>query len=169
MRADRLISMMLMLSNRDRMTAAELADALEVSERTIYRDIEALSMAGVPVYTQSGPSGGLFLDEHYRVSLTNLSQTEMQTLFIAGAAEPLRDLGLDRKAEDAALKLLAALPTRQRDDAERLRQRVFLDPSGWYPAEEGLPHLPALQRAVWEDHPVTITYSELGQTLGPDG
>ena len=159
MRADRLISIMLTLSRRGRTTAADLAGALEVSERTIYRDIDALSIAGVPVYTQSGPNGGVFLDENYRLSLTHLSTTELSALFIAGATEPLRALGLNQDAQDAALKLLASLPERQRQDAERLRQRVYLDPSGWYPAEAtAAPVLPALQGAVWGDHPITITY-----------
>ena len=79
-------------------------------------------------------------------------------MFIAGATEPLRVLGLNQDAQDATLKLLASLPQRQREEAERLRQRVYLDPSGWYPAEEGVVVLPNLQGAVWGDHPITVTY-----------
>ena len=98
MRADRLLSLMLMLAARGRLTAGELADRLEVSERTIYRDVDALSSAEIPVYTQSGVSGGIFLDEHYRVSLTGFSRTDLQALFVADSARPLADLGLAREA-----------------------------------------------------------------------
>src|SRR5687768_5261613 len=124
MRADRLLSLMLLLQSRGRMTAQELADKLEVSERTIYRDVEALSFAGIPVYTQSGTNGGVHLDEHYRISLTGLNRTEIHALFIAGSSKPLADLGLGKATEEALRKLFAALPAAHRDEAEMMRQRI---------------------------------------------
>src|SRR5688572_20359956 len=100
MRADRLLSMMLLLHAKGRMTAQDLAGNLEVSERTIYRDIEALSIAGVPIYTQTGANGGIYLDENYRISLTGLSAPEVIALFLANASQPLADLGLGNAVED---------------------------------------------------------------------
>ena len=156
MRADRLLSLMLMLAARGRLTAGELADRLEVSERTIYRDVDALSSAGIPVYTQSGVSGGIFLDEHYRVSLTGFSRSDLQALFVADNARPLADLGLAREA--TMLKLFAALPLIQRREVERARQRLYIDPTNWFQIVEASPVLPILQQAVWEDRRVEVIY-----------
>lgn len=158
MRADRLLSLMLLLHHRGRMTAQQLAGELEVSERTIYRDIDALSMAGVPIYTQTGTSGGIFLDENYRISLTGLSRAEVRALFVPGKVGPLADLGLDRAMEDTLLKLFAALPTAQRDEVARLRQRFHIDPTNWFQLVETSDVFPALQQAVWEDRRVKVTY-----------
>ncbi|NDJ60871.1 MAG: WYL domain-containing protein [Chloroflexi bacterium] len=158
MRADRLLSLMLLLQANGRMTAQDLARQLEVSERTIYRDIDALSTAGVPVYTQAGINGGVFLDEHYRISLTGLAPDEVQALFVAGEAGPLRDLGLARAGEATLLKLFAALPTAQRGEVERLRQRIYIDPSVWFQQPEDAPCLPTLQQAVWEDRLIDVVY-----------
>ena len=116
MRADRLISMMLMLHSKGRMTAQDLASQLEVSERTIYRDIEALSISGVPIYAQSGTNGGVFVDENYRISLTGLYASEVKSLFLSTASQPLADLGLG--LEDTLLKIFAALPSRQQAEAQ---------------------------------------------------
>ncbi|MCJ7622247.1 MAG: HTH domain-containing protein, partial [Anaerolineaceae bacterium] len=158
MRADRLLSMMLLLHTRGRMTAEELAGILEVSVRTVYRDIDALCLAGVPIYTHCGPQGGVFLDEDYRVSLTDLTKSEIQSLVISSGAGPLGDIGLDRAVENSYLKLLAALPTLQRQEAERLRQRVYIDPAGWFQVQESLAHLPSIQKAVWEDEEIEFVY-----------
>jgi predicted DNA-binding transcriptional regulator YafY len=156
MRADRLISLMLLLNANGQMTARDLAEQLEVSERTIYRDIEALCMAGIPVYTQSGVNGGVFLDEHYRISLTGLSHSEVLSLFVAGDPGPLHDLGLSRA--EGLLKLLAALPSSQRAEVERLRQRFHIDPSNWFQTVEEARFLPVLQEAVWQDRQVHVSY-----------
>ena len=121
MRADRLISLMLLLHARGRMTACQLAQHLEVSERTIYRDVDALSTAGVPVYVQPGVNGGVFLDENYRISLTGLTRPEVQALFVTSNARPLADLGLDGAVEATLLKLFAALPSAQQIEVERLQ------------------------------------------------
>ncbi len=158
MRADRLISMILMLHAKGRMTANELAGQMEVSERTIYRDLEALGAAGIPVYTQPGHSGGIFLDEDYRVALTGLSTPEVRALFVSSGSSPLDDLDLARPAENTTLKLMAALPYRQRDEAQRMRQRFHIDPQNWFQVVELSPFLPLLQQAVWEDRVITVDY-----------
>ena len=109
MRADRLVSLMLMLHHRGAMTAQDLAEELEVSIRTIYRDIQALSVAGVPIYGRSGTNGGVCLDEHYRVSLTGLSREEVQALFVASDTGPLKDLGLGKAVEGTSWGTVKAL------------------------------------------------------------
>lgn len=158
MRADRLLSIMLLLHARKRMTADELATHLEVSERTIYRDVDALSGAGVPVYTRSGINGGIFLDEGYRISLTGLSQEQVLSLFASAEAGPLADIGLDRAVEDSLLKLFAALPQRHQHEVERMRQRFHIDPSGWFQRRNATAYVDDLQRAVWQDCRVQLTY-----------
>jgi predicted DNA-binding transcriptional regulator YafY len=156
MRADRLISIMLLLHSKGRMTAQDLARQVEVSERTVYRDLDALSSAGIPIYTQSGPNGGVYLDEHYRLSLTGLSREEVQALFVSNDAGPLKDLGLAKR--DTLLKLFAALPSMHRTEVERLHQRFHIDSANWFQIVEQQPFLPLLQRAVWEDRRVEVTY-----------
>ncbi|MEQ8675623.1 MAG: WYL domain-containing protein [Aggregatilineales bacterium] len=158
MRAGRLLSLMLLLQARGRMTAAELSQTLEVSERTIYRDIDALSGAGVPVYTQSGTNGGIFLDEHYRVSLTGLSRAETLSLFISSDAGPLHDIGLADAVEESLLKLFAALPDMHRDAVTQMRQRLYIDPAGWFQRADTAECLPLLQQAVWEDRKISAIY-----------
>lgn len=156
MRADRLISLMLLLHAKGRLTAQKLAEHLEVSERTIYRDVDALSTAGIPVYVQPGVNGGIFLDEHYRVSLTGLSRADAQALFVSNNARPLADLGLT--VESTLLKLFAALPSAQQVEVDRLRSRFYIDPSNWFQIVEPSTLLPTLQQAVWEDRVLTIKY-----------
>lgn len=163
MRADRLISLVLLLQSHKGMTAQQLAGQLEVSERTIYRDIEALSFAGIPVYTHPGVSGGVFLDEEYQASLASLTSSEAQALALSTPEGPLADLGLEKAASGMLFKLLAALPAAQRGAAERLRERIFIDPAGWFHNSEPVPCLPSLQQAVWEDSPIDLTYQR------PDG
>lgn len=162
MRADRLISLMLLLHARGRMTAADLARDLEVSERTIYRDLDALSSAGIPVYAQPGTHGGIFLDERYRISLTGLSRGDVQTLFMSSEAGPLKDLGLERT--DALLKLFADLPSSHRVEVDRMRQRFHIDPANWFQLVEPIRFFPLLQQAVWEDRLVEVCYQPV---LGP--
>lgn len=157
-RADRLLILLLLLQTRERVTAQTLAKRLEVSERTIYRDLEALSLAGVPVYAERGPGGGWKLLEEYRTNLSRLTETEVNTLFMSGIAGPIADLGLGKAGEDALLKLLAALPTVYRHNAERARQRVYLDAAGWFHHEEEVPYLQVIQEAVWNDLRLQLTY-----------
>ncbi|MCE7947288.1 MAG: WYL domain-containing protein [Chloroflexi bacterium CFX4] len=156
MRADRLIALMLLLNTKGRLRAAELAERLEVSERTIYRDVEALSIAGVPVYAQSGANGGIFLDEQYRVALNGLSAQDIHALFLQSDAPPLHDLGLGKTA--SLLKLLAALPNAQRNEVTRLQQRIHIDPANWFQVLEPLPYMGLLQQAVWEDRCLSARY-----------
>lgn len=158
MRADRLISLMLLLHARGRLTAQKLAEHLEVSERTIYRDVDALSAAGVPVYVQPGVNGGIFLDENYRISLTGLSAAEVQALFVSSGTRPLADLGLGSAVEATLLKLFAALPSAQQAEVERLRGRFYIDPANWFQIVEPSALLPILQQAVWEDRVLTLKY-----------
>lgn len=140
------------------MTAQELADALEVSVRTVYRDVESLSGAGVPVYADRGPAGGYRLLEGYRTRLTGLTAPEAEALFLAGMPGPAAELGLGPVVAAAELKVLAALPDELADRGGRMRQRFHLDAPGWFRHPEPTPHLAALARAVWEDRLVQMRY-----------
>jgi predicted DNA-binding transcriptional regulator YafY len=148
----------MLLQTRKKITAQTLAKRLEVSERTIYRDLEALSSAGIPVYAERGPRGGCSLLEDYRVNLNRLTESEVNTLFMSGAAGPIADLGLGKAREDALLKLLAALPSVYRGNAERARQRIHLDAATWFRRGEEIPYLPLIQEAVWNDNRLRLTY-----------
>jgi predicted DNA-binding transcriptional regulator YafY len=161
MRADRIISLMLLLHARGRMTAQKLAEHLEVSERTIYRDVDALSAAGVPIYVQPGVNGGIFLDENYRVSLNGFNRAEVQALFVSNSARPLADLGLEQANEATLLKLFAALPSVHQVEVERLRCRFYIDPANWFQVVEPSALLPVLQQAVWEDRALELKYQSV--------
>lgn len=165
MRADRLLSILLHLQVHQRLTARELAQRLEVSERTIYRDMDALSAAGIPVVAERGPEGGLGLLEEYRTNLTGLNETEIQALFLTRPARLLADLGLDRAAEAGLLKLLAALPSIHRQGAEYVRQRIHVDVTGWNRAEEVVPFLSTLQEAVFQERRLHLTYQRNDETV----
>jgi predicted DNA-binding transcriptional regulator YafY len=158
MRADRLLSLLMLLQARGRMTAAELARELEVSIRTVYRDIEALGVAGVPIYTESGPGGGCALVDGYRTALTGLTQDEARALFMLSIPAPLAQLGLDDDLRSALLKLAASLPAARRGDEARARNRVHVDAVGWSSGGEATPHLRALYQAVWEDRRLHLIY-----------
>jgi predicted DNA-binding transcriptional regulator YafY len=158
MRADRLLSIMLLLQVHRRVTARELAARLEVSQRTIHRDMEALGMAGVPVVAERGSNGGWSLMEEYRTNLTGLSKDEAQALFLIQPARLLADLGLGKAADAALIKLLAALPASNRDDAEYARQRIHVDLSGWHRANESIASLPVIQQAVWQGRRLQVVY-----------
>ena len=164
MRADRLLSLILLLQVHGRRTARELAQQLEVSERTIARDLDVLSGAGVPLVAERGPGGGWRLLEGYRTSLTGMTTPEIQALFLAGTSGPLRELGLGKALDSVFLKLLAALPSLQRADAEQARQRLYVDAVPWYRTSETAPHLHLLQDAVWQDRRLRLTY---GRGDGP--
>ncbi len=157
MRADRLLSMLMLLQSRGRMTAGDLADELEVSERTIYRDLTALSAAGVPVYAERGPGGGVRLVEEYRTTLTGLTPDETRALFMMSIPAPLAQLGLDDDFKAALLKLSASLPETRRADELRTRQRILLDSSWWFQSGQDVPCLQTIQQALWQDRPLRIT------------
>ena len=174
MRADRLIAILILLQDRGKLTAGELAAELEVSERTIYRDMDALSTAGIPVYAERGPGGGCALLESYRTDLTGLSRDEVRALFMLSVPAPLVELGFDQDLKSALLKLSAALPDPQRGVGSRARQRIFLDASPWFPVKERTPHLRTIQRGVWENRKLKMTFrlafdARVEQTVNPYG
>jgi len=158
MRADRLLSILLLLQVHRRVTARELAKRLEVSERTIHRDMEALSAAGVPVVAERGTGGGWGLLEAYQTNLTGLNEVEIQALFLTRPARLLDDLGLHQASEAALIKLLAALPSLSRRNAEYVRNRIHIDATRWSNQEEAIPYLPTLQDAIWQERKLHITY-----------
>ena len=158
MRASRLVSLLLVLQNRGQLTAAELARELEVSERTVFRDVEALAAAGIPIYAERGPHGGVRLVDGYRTRLTGMTEDEAGALFLGGLPGPAAELGLGTVMTAARLKVLAALPTELRARATRLVERCYLDAGVWFRGEEPVPHLPVLAEAVWESRAVEMTY-----------
>ncbi|WP_066368493.1 helix-turn-helix transcriptional regulator [Herbidospora mongoliensis] len=162
MRASRLLSLLLLLQARGRMTAAELSAELEVSIRTVYRDMEALSSAGVPVYADRGPAGGYQLLDGYRTRLTGLTEAEASSLFLTGLPGPAAELGLAEVTAAAELKLLAALPPGPRSQAARMRERFLLDVPGWHRGAEDVPFLAEVAAAVWEQRPLRLTYRRWG-------
>ena len=158
MRADRLFSIVLLLQAHRLLTARDLAGRLEVSPRTIHRDMEALSAAGIPVVAERGTGGGWSLLGEYRTDLTGLNEAEIQSLFVTKPSRLLADLNLEKASEGALLKLLAALPTVYRRGAEYARQRIYVDVAGWSRSEEAAPLLHALQDAVWQERKVRMLY-----------
>ena len=175
MRASRLLSLLLLLQTRGRMTAQQLAGELEVSVRTIYRDVEALSAAGIPLYGDAGHAGGYQLLGGYRTRLTGLTAGEAEALFLSGLPGPAAELGLGSVLAAATLKLRAALPAALRENADRLSERFYLDVPGWYRRPEDVPHLPVVASAVWDRQVIEVTYqrwkepTEVTRRLEPHG
>src|SRR5579863_6357127 len=165
MRASRLLSILMLLQTRGRMTAEALAREFEVSIRTIYRDIDELSAADVPVYADRGPSGGFALLDGYRTKLTGLSPTEAATLFLAGLPGPAAELGLADILTTAQLKLTAALPEGARATAKRVSARFHLDPVGWFRGSEDARLLPLIANAVWNEQCIDIHYQSYGDPI----
>jgi predicted DNA-binding transcriptional regulator YafY len=157
MRAERLLSIMLLLQSQKQMSAAKLAHRLAVSERTIQRDMEALSMAGIPLVSERGRAGGWSLLEGYRSNLTGLNNTEIQALILS-PARVLQDLGLEDAAEAATLKLLASLPAFRRHEAEMIRQCIHVDAAPWQSQDEDLGRMPLIQEAIWQSRRALIHY-----------
>ncbi|MFI1719975.1 helix-turn-helix transcriptional regulator [Streptomyces sp. NPDC020489] len=173
MRAARLIKMVLLLQSRPSMTAAELASELEVSERTITRDAQALSEAGVPVYADRGRAGGYRLIGGYRTRLTGLARGEAEALFLSGVPGALREMGLEDAASAARLKVSAALLPSLRDAPRTAAQRFHLDAPNWWSEPKTPELLPAVADAVWDDRRVTARYrkgaAEVERELEPYG
>jgi predicted DNA-binding transcriptional regulator YafY len=158
MRADRLLSIVLLLQTNKQLTSRSLAERLEVSERTIHRDMEALSFSGIPVIAERGSTGGWSLLGEYRTNLTGLNEAEIQSLFVTQPPKLLEDLRLKKASEGALLKLLAALPAMYRQGAEQARRRIHIDTAGWAHHEEAVPLLPVLQDAIWSERRLRFTY-----------
>ena len=164
MRADRLLSILLLLQSHRRWTARELARRLEVSERTILRDMEALSGSGIPVVAERGSGGGWSLLGNYQTRLTGLSAAEIQSLFLARPRRLMGDLGFERQAESALIKLEASLSDSARRQAEFARRRILIDTSGWRSAAETITSLPVVLDALWRERQVRFVYTrELGE------
>jgi predicted DNA-binding transcriptional regulator YafY len=173
MRASRLVNLLLLLQSRGGLTAAELARELEVSVRTVHRDVEELSAAGVPIFAERGPLGGIRLVDGYRTRLTGMTADEAEALFLSGLPGPAAQLGLGTVVAAAQLKVMAALPPELRSRASRLVQRFHLDPAGWFQASEPVPHLDTLATAVWDGRAVAIDYRRgdevVERTIAPIG
>jgi len=167
MRADRLLAIVMLLQKNGRMTARELAEELEVSARTIYRDIVALSGAGIPVYTEHGPGGGVSLVESYRTDLTGLNREEVSALAMLTIPAPLVQLGVEQELKAALLKLSAALPDASREAEKRVRQRIYLDASWWFQSEEPVPHLQTIYRALWAGRWLRLAFRDFYQVEVP--
>lgn len=173
MRASRLLSILLLLQTRGRMTAETLAAEFEVSVRTIYRDIDQLSAAGAPVYADRGRSGGFQLMDGYRTRLTGLTDAEAETLFLGGLSGPAAQMGFSGAVTTMQLKLLAALPPERQAAAERLAGRFHLDPVGWYQTTDEAERLPVIAQAVWNSRRISVRYEswkgEVARELEPLG
>ena len=151
--------MLLLLQARGRLAASELAKELEVSERTVYRDVDSLSAAGVPVFSERGARGGVVLAAGYRAALTNLGDQEVRALFVS-ASNPLADLGLGGSLARSLEILSGALPEKKRRSAEQARGRIYIDARRWAQADQPREHLAALQRAIWQDLRVELHYRD---------
>jgi predicted DNA-binding transcriptional regulator YafY len=157
-KADRLLSTLMLLQGHGRLTGRELAKRLEVSERTVHRDMEALSAAGVPVYALRGAQGGWKLADGWQTSVPGLEEQELRALLMAQPPRVLGDLRLASAAERAMGKLMASLPAAMRQQAVSIRERLFIDVEGWRGSRENLSMLPIVQEAVWRDRQLQIRY-----------
>ncbi|MEC4017186.1 helix-turn-helix transcriptional regulator [Streptomyces sp. H27-D2] len=173
MRAARLIQLVLLLQSRQSMTGSELAERLEVSERTIARDVVALSEAGIPVYADRGRTGGYRLIGGYRTRLTGLGRTEAAALFLSGVPSALREMGLADAGSAARLKVSAALLPELSDAPASAAQRFHLDAPGWYQVPKPPALLPTIAEAVWDDRCLSVRYrkqdTEAERELEPYG
>src|SRR5215470_5870068 len=158
MRASRLVSIILLLQARGRLTAAQLAQELEVSVRTVYRDVESLHAAGIPLYGDAGHRGGYQLMDGYRTRLTGLSPDEAKALPLSGLPGPAAELGLGSVLAAAELKVRAALPPALAEQLGATAERFHLDAAGWYARIEDTPFLTAVADAVWRGSVLQVRY-----------
>jgi predicted DNA-binding transcriptional regulator YafY len=161
-KSSRLLEMLLLLQARGQVTAAELAERLEVSPRTVYRDAEALSSAGVPIYTERGRAGGIRLLPGYRTDVTGLTQDEARALFVLTTGGAQEDLGLGTAARSAILKVMRAVPEPFRPAATATSQRILVDPAGWMRPPDPVGALGVLQAAVFTDRRLRLRYRSSG-------
>jgi len=173
MRASRLLSLLMLLQTRGRLSAQALAEALEVSVRTIHRDVDELSAAGVPIWADRGRLGGFQLQPGWRTKVDGLTAPEAQAMFLGGLPGPASELGLGEAMASAQLKLLAALPDGWREDARRVSARFHLDPIDWYRGPSATDHLPAIAQAVWGERRIAMRYEswkgEVSRRVDPLG
>ncbi|MBD8007495.1 helix-turn-helix transcriptional regulator [Bacillus norwichensis] len=160
MRADRLMNIMILLQNRGKMTAKELATELEVSDRTILRDMDALSNAGIPIVSDRGKGGGWRLMDNFRTRLSGLNIDDIKSLFLFPSGKLLEDLGLNMQGLDTRQKLLAAIPGTFRDEAQAIWERIHIDSSTWRQSKEKVHALKTVQQAVWESKKLKIYYEQ---------
>ncbi|MBO0511709.1 helix-turn-helix transcriptional regulator [Streptomyces beijiangensis] len=175
MKSSRLVSILLLLQTRGRMTAAQLAEELEVSVRTVYRDVDALHAAGVPLYGDAGHAGGYQVLAGYRTKLTGLNTGEAEALFLSGIPGPAAELGLGSVLAAAQLKLRAELPAELRGHVDRMQSRFHLDAPGWYAEDTPVPFLQEVADAVWNGRVIDVRYrrwkepTEVDRRLEPYG
>ncbi len=162
-RSGRLLSILMLLQSRGRVPASELAERLEVSIRTIYRDVDALSAAGVPVYAERGRHGGIALLAGYRTDMTGLTKDEARALFVLTTQSAHADLGLGNALRSALGKVMTALPEPFRPEATATSQRILVDPAGWMRQSKPPRHLAVLQNAVFADRRIRLRYRHTGQ------
>lgn len=160
MRADRLISILLYLKNNEKMTSSDLACKLEVSERTIHRDMESLSSAGLPIVAERGKAGGWRLVDNWPYQLSWLKKNEIESLFVPHSDSLLTDLGLNAASSEASAKLLACIPSAYRQNVATLRERVYIDLSTWRDETESIQSFQTIQQAVWKCQKLRITYAK---------
>ncbi len=160
MRADRLLSLLMLLQTRGRLTAAQLSKELEVSKRTIYRDIDSLSISGIPVYADGGPGGGYSLLDSYKTDLTGLTKEETEALFLLSIPGPAADLKLNKEMKNALLKLSSSLPADLKKTEDLLKQRIHFDTNPWFQRSEKIGFLEQIQESVWNDRKIKIIYSD---------
>ncbi len=173
MRASRLLSILILLQMRGRLSAEALAEEFEVSVRTIYRDVDQLSAAGVPIYAERGRSGGFQLHDGYRTKLTGFTAKEADALLLSGVGAAAQDLGLGPDLAAAQLKLLASLPPESGASAERVSARFHIDPINWYTHADASGVLKPLAAAVWSERRIRVRYESwkdvVERTLDPLG
>ena len=159
MKASRLLSILMLLQTHGRVTAGTLARTLEVSERTILRDIDQLSAAGVPLWGERGREGGFQLSPGWTTRLTGMTEAEANALLLAGMPGPATELGLGEAATSARLKLLASVPEPLRHGAAAVAERLHIDPVDWYRAADSTAFLREAASAVWRSRRVRIEYT----------
>ncbi|EMS82989.1 helix-turn-helix transcriptional regulator [Leptospira noguchii] len=158
MRAGRLLSILLQLQAKGRISSKDLAKKLEVSERTIHRDMEALSVSGIPVFAERGSKGGWELSEGYRTNLTGMKKEEIFSMILTSSTRIASDLGRRKDLDSALMKFMASLPPAYQKEAEMVRQRIYVDGAGWSCSEEEFPFLSLIQEAVWQEKKIVLRY-----------
>ncbi len=161
MRLHRLLAILLLLEARKQVKAKELAEALEASERTIYRDIEVLCEAGIPIAATSGPSGGFSLMEGYSINSRDLQGDDIVNLYLSGiGVRPAQHTDASVRLTEAILRLERSLPREFLPDVQKARERFFFDPSPWWKERPELKFMDTLRRAVWDSRKLRLVYEK---------